>query len=160
MIGFINILRMVTAGWKEKRKTSGGGKGFLIPFFTIHYFGFCLGHVVFIFSLLGKGSETQESDGVSAFWIAVLALFLSHLYSFFRNYLGRGEYKKANLSLLMFAPYPRIVVLHLAIIFGAMGVEKAGEPTVLLVILVVGKIVIDLAMHWVSHAKSRLLEQS
>ena len=49
---------------------------------------------------------------------ALLALFISHGVSFVTNYLLKGEYKKEKVNSLMGRPYARIVVLHVAIIFG------------------------------------------
>ena len=52
------------------------------------------------------------------------------------------------------APYGRIVVLHLAIIFGAFATMLLGSPVFLLVILVLGKIILDLKMHFRAHQKA------
>ena len=48
----------------------------------------------------------------------VVALAASHLYSFFVNYIGHGEYRRTFVVWLMVQPYARVVVLHLAILFG------------------------------------------
>ena len=34
------------------------------------------------------------------------------------NYLGHGEYRRTVAPLLMLQPYARIIVLHMAILFG------------------------------------------
>jgi hypothetical protein len=46
----------------------------------------------------------------------------------------------------MFSPYPRIVVLHLAILFGAFLAAVLGNPTPILVILVLGKTAMELML--------------
>ena len=95
------------------------------------------------------------SGGRDAFgrieWSAVLvgggAMFLSHGASFFLNYMGRGEYRTASVGGQMAAPYARVVVLHLTILFGAFAIAFLGAPIVALLILVVLKTAIDLALH-------------
>ena len=135
-------------------------KLFMIPFFAVHYFGFCAGHGVFVFSLFGNSagfSGPFASFGrvpellTGAFGLAALGLVLSHLYSFFANYLGNAEYRRTVVPVLMFKPYGRIVVLHIAIIFGGGLVMALGSPVGLLLVLVVGKIALDLGMHLREH---------
>ena len=52
---------------------------------------------------------------------------------------------------LMQAPYPRIVVLHMAIVLGAFATIALGSPLLLLVILIVGKTLLDLKLHLKEH---------
>jgi hypothetical protein len=145
-----------------------GIKVFLIPFFTFHYGMFCLVHGVFVFALLGGGSDAGvffnggpfgmishligRAVAAGGFW-AVLALAGSHLYSFVSNYLGKGEFRRTAVPLLMMAPYGRIVVLHLAILFGAFAIMALGSPLFLLILLIAGKIALDLKLHRRSHQK-------
>ncbi len=133
-------------------------KFFFIPFFIFHYGMFCFGHGVFVFELLGKGGAMfggpLESWGY--FWDrlreekllwAVGALAASHLFSFLTNFLYRGEYRRVTVPQLMFQPYGRIVILHIAIIFGAMLIQFLGSPVWMLVILVIGKTILDIGLH-------------
>ena len=139
-------------------------KLFFIPFFTVHYGMFTAVHGMFVFSMLG-GSNMMSGGPVSAFskmvsevihssaiW-AVLALTASHLVSFIFNFLIKGEYRRTVVPQLMFAPYGRIVVLHIAILGGAFAIQALGSPIVLLIILIIGKIAIDLGLHFRSHRK-------
>ena len=128
-------------------------KFFLVPFFTVHYGGFCFGHLslLLVFSSdglapLGIASSTLDPWEPS-FLIAVAAIFLSHLLSFFTNYIGNDEYKRASLFVLMFRPYGRIITMQIAIIFGAAFVMFFGSPLPMLLILIAAKIVIDLRLH-------------
>ena len=84
---------------------------------------------------------------------AVLALIGSHTISFFFNFLGKKEYLKRDLNEQMMAPYPRMIALHMAIVFGAFAVQSLGQPVILLVILVVGKTIADWKLHVRSHRK-------
>jgi hypothetical protein len=153
-------------------KTTGGGvinhgiKLFLIPFFTMHYGMFCFVHGIFVFVLLGgKGGGMINSDpfnmmakmipstlasGGKWFFIAVI---FSHLFSFATNFIGKGEFRRTTAPALMAAPYGRIVVLHIAIIFGAFVITALGSPVFLLILLIIGKIVLDVKLHIRSHKK-------
>lgn len=146
-----------------------GIKFFLIPFFAVHYGFFCFGHGMFVFLLLGGDglgeSFVPASPGLESFaklvsdavaagglW-AALGLLLSHLYSFATNFIGKGEYRRTAAPVLMIAPYGRIVVLHVAIILGAFAIMTLGSPVFLLVLLIFGKIILDLKLHLRSHRK-------
>ena len=84
-------------------------------------------------------------------WLAAGALFLSHGASFFLNYLGKREYLTASAAKQMFAPYGRVVMLHLTIIFGAFLIAFLGAPIGALLVLVVVKTVLDLSLHLREH---------
>jgi cytochrome c oxidase subunit IV len=157
------------------------GRVAMAAFFVIHYGGFWLVHGVFVFVLptfLGFGS-LATSDTFPTFdpasglpglvppvaaaggfgeivWSSVLvgvaALFISHGVSFFVNYLGQGEYLRRSAAAQMAAPYGRVVVLHLTIIFGAFAIAFLGAPILLLLVLVVGKTLFDLSLHLREHA--------
>jgi hypothetical protein len=132
-------------------------KLFFIPFFTVHYGLFCFVHGIFVMAFFAPESFSGwPLGGMHTFsqmfserhlWWAVLALAASHLYSYVVNFLGRGEYRRTTLPVLMFQPYARVVVLHLAILFGAFGVVFLGSNAGVLVLLVIGKTALDLAMH-------------
>ncbi len=150
VIGVINLLRMgisrAPSPW--------------IPalFFAVHYGLFCYGHLVALVELLGDsaGIETASqyflavplSDAWrSPLWVGVAAIAASHLYSFFSNFVGTGEYRRASVMLLMFRPYGRIVLLHAAILVGALLVQMLGSPVMMLVALIAVKVAMDLRLH-------------
>jgi len=129
---------------------------FLVPFFTVHYGMFCLIHGVFVFVMLGRDDFFGPLEMPREFWrVAVdehliwglAALAGSHLCSFFTNYIGRGEYRRTAAPLLMMQPYGRVVVLHVAILFGGFVTTMFGSPVLLLVLLVIGKTILDLKLH-------------
>lgn len=132
-------------------------KLFMVPFFMVHYGLFCFVHGAFIFVIFGR-----EAGGFGPFggfdnlmdvfsrehlWLAALALAASHLWSFFVNYLGHGEYRRTAVPLLMFQPYARIVVLHMAILLGAFFAFTLGSNAVVLIVLIIGKTMLDLSLH-------------
>ena len=175
MLGGINVLKMLCCGLGKQAPDEDSTKWrnpigalFLVPFFSFHYGMFCFVHGVFVFALLsgdgpfggngGPGFDPFDMQGSvlaaiseNQLWLAILALAASHLYSFFHNYLGKGEYQATTFSQLMTKPYGRIVVLHLALLFGAFLILALGSPILLLLILVVGKTGLDLKLHLREH---------
>ena len=51
----------------------------------------------------------------------------------------------------MFAPYGRLVILHVTIIFGAILIGVTGAPASAIVVLVLLKIALDLGLHLAEH---------
>ena len=149
IVGVINVLRMVTC----QGASSGQSRYFLIPFFTVHYGAFCYGHLI---AVLGFFSDSALDAGVTAaleelwqpsYWVVVAAISGSHLFSFFTNFIGRGERKQATPPMLVQRPYGRIVVMHVAIVVGAGLVDWFGSPMPLLLVLIAAKTVLDLKLH-------------
>ena len=86
-------------------------------------------------------------------WPALLALFISHAYSFFSNFLGRGEYRNRLTKDQMSEPYSRIVFMQLALVFGG-GLSMILGQTELILIIVIGlKIYFDVKAHIKEHAR-------
>lgn len=130
----------------------------LVPFFVVHYSIFCLVHGVFVVAFFdqrdgiagghfGLTSGFASLGNIPHFGWAVAGLTGSHLYSFVRNYFGGGEYRRTVLPALMLQPYGRIIVLHLAILFGGFIAMAMGSNVGILVLLTVGKTLVDLALH-------------
>ena len=76
-------------------------------------------------------------------WLSLAALFISHGVSFFDNFLGRREYVGATMKALMIAPYNRIIVMQLALIFGGWIILLLKSPVPVLALLVLLKTVLD-----------------
>ncbi len=143
---------------------AGGTKLFLVPFFIVHYGIFCAGHGTFLFTFFGRDDSSLAIDSVAdvlttPLQIALGALFISHLFSFFRNYIGAGEYQRLSPPQLMMSPYKRIVILHVAIILGAALTEFLGSPVGVLVILVAAKIVLDIRGHNLERRESQSTDE-
>jgi hypothetical protein len=155
IIGVFNMLRMAAAS-PPGNVTNQALKIFLIPFFVVHYGGFCFVHGVFVIALFGGGFQgldfpnpfarlAEDFTGTLAF--PLLGLAVSHGISFFDNYLRGGEFRRTTVDKLMHQPYARIVVLHLTITAGGLLVEALGSPAIALALLVVLKTVVDLVAH-------------
>jgi len=175
IIGIVNVLRMATcrsdqilAGLPLKLANGqvpaellqhlpgfnlAAFKFFVIPFFVLHYGGFCYGHLMAVIGLFsGSGLSGRISPMLAQvwqpeFWFAVIAMAVSHLFSFASNFIGRNEYRNIGLLQLMNRPYGRIVAMHIAIVFGAGLVMWLGTPLPILMILIVAKIALDLRLH-------------
>jgi hypothetical protein len=153
----------------------------MIPFFAMHYGMFTMVHGIFVLSLFAPGGEEAAGevmgnmdDGAGFFgmfavlphmiiysgmWIALIALFASHSMSFLTNFLANGEYKKTNTNKLMHAPYKRVIILHLTIIFGAFLVLSTGNSIWGLILLLILKTGVDLIAHIREHQPFKEMDE-
>ena len=102
------------------------------------------------------GPDMSSGFEFGSLLLAVIALAISHGLSFWFNYLGRGEYRRTSAASQMFAPYGRLVVLHITIILGGMAIAFTGAPAAALAILVVLKTLMDVGFHLAEHRKGAL----
>lgn len=154
VIGFFNVCKIILIGrWAAL---------FAVPFFIGHFGGFMAVHFLFIYVFFVQGvSGMNDSSGnladvaalFVALWPALLALFISHAYSFFSNFFGQDEYLNRTVSKQMSEPYNRIIFMHLVLILGgglSMFLGQAGP----VIIAVIGlKIFFDVKAHLKEHNK-------
>jgi hypothetical protein len=154
-----------TAGVRVRIGGAAATKAGLVPFFLMHYGIFWVVHGIFVFTLpifLGIGSPTPGGplfpELPEIHWDAILVagigLSISHGASFWLNYVGRREYLTTSPAAQAVAPYGRVVVLHLTIIFGAIASLLLGSPLGAVVVLVAVKTLIDLALHLREHRQA------
>src|SRR6185503_19268542 len=138
-------------------------KLFMVPFFCFHYGMFTAIHGAFVFSIFGKNYAVHDLSvlGPAAqaasdygLWLPIAVLLASHLFSFVWNYLGGGEFRRAQLARIMMTPYARVMVLHVAIILGGIAATALGSPVWALVVLIALKIGLDLRAHVKEHSKA------
>ncbi len=173
VVGFYNILKMAFV--KVSHPAEHLGKLFMIPFFSVHYGGFCAVHGSFVLMLFKEDSSFMNNTTWPCFFVflqmllnviknafsimslemryAMVALILSHGVSFVYNYLIKGEYARVELNKLMGSPYARIVIMHLAVLFGAFLTMALGSPVGILIILVGLKTSLDVIFHMRQHKK-------
>ena len=150
IIGFFNILKML-----KVNKLLGL---FYSIFFCGHYGAFMAGHLLFIFGLFiedGANTSIPIENVTTLFitlWPAILALVLSHGFSFMDNFLGKKEYETTSLKTLMHKPYSRIIVMHITIIAGGFLVLALKAKAMALVLLIVFKMISDMKAHKKEHA--------
>lgn len=155
VLGFYTLLKMLVKG-----RLAALGR---CLFFCLHYGIFCAVHGVFIVTMLLDGELDPAAGGplemlrqLVAYappqWLlAFAALFISHGISFVLNFMQGPEREELSLKQLMAAPYSRIVVLHIAIIIGGLGVMALGQPVAMLAVLVLLKIALDVILHLREH---------
>jgi len=152
VIGLFNVLKIVKIG---------GWPGlFAAIFFLGHFGGFMAVHFLFIYGIfvegfVGDGPSGSLSEVFGLFvalWPALLALFVSHAYSYFSNFLGRREYQSHTVKDQMSDPYSRIVFMHLVLIFGGGLALVLGEPTLVIIGVILLKIVFDVRAHLKQHS--------
>ena len=131
-----------------KLLTAEKGERGLAGFFALHYGIFTVVHGIFAVLLAGF---TGWFRGGWFYWSVVLgAMLASHLISLGLNWFGRGEYRIASASRVMALPYPRMLVMHGAVIAGFFlvlqpsGMENSVKAVA---ILCIAKMVIDLGFH-------------
>jgi len=160
IIGVLNAARMLCVDPHDV--TQWAAKLVLVPFFCVHDGMFTAVHGIFVLSFFGtdafgkvEGLDVLEVAGRAVHGLglefAVLALLASHLFSFFWNYLYRGEFRRATVPALMMQPYGRVVVLHLAIIGGGFAAAALGSPAWALLLLIALKVGFDLRAHLKEH---------
>ena len=117
------------------------------------------GHLAFIFALFGPQTETPSLlPSLSIFLSqlqmllpAFLAMFASHTFSYFSNYIGKGEYKGMAADKLFVAPYGRIVLMHVTIIGSGWLITIFHAPMFGILLLTVFKILFDVHAHLKEH---------
>ncbi|KAA1192010.1 hypothetical protein F0M18_10850 [Pseudohalioglobus sediminis] len=154
VIGFFNVCRMIVIG---KWQALGAA-----PFFIAHFGGFMAVHFLFLYTFF-LGGLTDESSGnpqlqevaglFIGLWPALLALFISHGYSFLHNFLGRREYVGRSIRQQMGEPYSRIIFMHLVIIFGGALSMILGQTAPVIMGVIVLKTWIDLRSHLKQHTE-------
>ncbi len=165
VIGLFAIGRIATASGTgvvgsavaaaTRSQVGGLERFFLVPFFCVHYGMFWAVHGVFVWFALPSmfagfsGGDVFAPVGPNAGVVLAMSvpLLLSHGVSFVFNWLGGGEYRASTPAAQMAAPYVRVVILHLTIIFGAFAVAFLGSPVWAMVVMVVLKTAVDVAAH-------------
>ncbi len=155
IIGFFNVCKIAVIGrWFA---LAAG------PFFLGHFGGFMAVHFLFIYTIFVKGPDNMDDAGGDlaevaklflVLWPALLALAISHTYSFVNNFLGRGEYRGRTIKTQMSEPYARIVFMHLVLIFGGGLSMVLGQTELVLILVIAAKIFVDLKAHIREHSRS------
>ncbi len=164
VIGFFWILRMVytiaAMVIYEKKYEYVVGGFFMVPFFSLHFGGFMLGHLVFLMVFFGPHETGTPISVQLAFLSGVLTslgftiifLILSHGISFYFNFIRTREYLKQS-DPDVTSPYGRVIVMHILIFVFAflMGLLPQAYPFISAVIIVSVKTYVDLLAHRKEH---------
>lgn len=159
IIGLFGIARMVVSGSEEN-----AFEGLFLPvFFLVHYGGFMFGHLmvlVFMYSnsLPEAGSIVGPANSYrivveNLSWVALIALFVSHGWSFVENFMGNREHERITPREAMALPYRRMMITHVALIVGGFFLIESGQPLAGLILLVLMKIALDVIFHRREHKR-------
>jgi hypothetical protein len=146
VIGFYNLCKiLVIGGWTAL---------FSGIFFISHFGAFMAIHFLFLYHIFIQGIDSTSSvklEEVAIFfttlWPAIAALFISHGISFIQNFIGHQEYRNKTVGKQMHEPYQRIIFMHMVIIIGAFMMSIMGDSTVVLMLVIAAKIVVDIRAH-------------
>jgi hypothetical protein len=158
VIGAFGILKVAFAssGGIAKRISS-------TLFFILHYGGFMFAHAMVLITLFGDSANVEGCiETVEELLhylirgdvgLAVLALIVSHGWSFMSNFQGTAEYERLSGEDAMTLPYRRVVITQAGLLCGGVAIESFGSPLAGLVVLVAVKILIDLRFHRREHER-------
>jgi len=155
VIGLFNIAKIIVIGrWAALLAA---------PFFMGHFGGFMAVHFLFIYTFFVKGLDGMNSGAGDlaevgllfvSLWPALAALFASHAWSFFSNFMGRGEYRRRTVKDQMSEPYSRIIFMHMVLIIGGGLSMMLGQAVPVLIGVIALKIVFDVKAHLKEHASA------
>lgn len=150
IIGLANYWRILTlkefttdglkVNGREVEPTQGT-KLQIAHFFLLHYGIFHAAYAGFLKKESAPGFPLEPFN--AGFFLCVLLLLGTHIFSLRYNAAEDFKDKKPNLGAVMFYPYLRIIPMHLTIIFGA-GIDK-------LLLFMLLKTAADVGMHKVEH---------
>jgi hypothetical protein len=151
LIGGFNVVKMLSAGVQRGAAAFAVAVGTSV-FFTVHYGLFTLVHGLFVltlFSSLRDGGSYAEAEGVlreavfgdRGFFVALAVLAALQFMEFVE---WRSKPPPEKPSDLMAAPYGRIVILHLTILFGGFLIMQLGTPVAGVLLLIALKLAGDL----------------
>jgi len=157
ILGVVTLVRILMSGLGKGQVTSTLRAVFTGTFFTVHYGGFCLAHGIALVSMLGSpSSEGLTNAGIEATMSShsfvglpvilgaiIVWQFYINVFEFFR----REEYLEADAQKEMFAPYGRIIVLHLGVFAGAFAMAKYGEPMMGVLALILFRVAIGIVVN-------------
>jgi len=166
IIGIFNFIKMITLkdfsteGFRQGNKQMPPTRATAISsaiFFLFHYGFFHLIYAVFLgaFSTI---SDSSVSDSDTKFiFISAAMFFVSYLIEFI-NSNKDDKLDLPNIGRIMFAPYARIIPMHLTIILGgfigaAGGLFSANTNLAVIVLFIGIKTVVDLITHSIDFKK-------
>jgi hypothetical protein len=145
VVGVVNFAKL--RGY-EKHGLSPPSPFKISNFFLMHYGMFTLVHGVFaviigvIVAPAAAAAGAGAGDDWLSFWGAVFGLSVIHLGDYLRWRETEG-WTRASADAQMFAPYGRIIVMHLTILGGVFVLIQTGAPASYIALLAVLKTFIE-----------------
>ncbi len=163
VVWFTSTIKILTARGGTVGDARPVGNVPIAGFFALHFGIFTVVHGFFSFII---AALTGGFTGGPRTWLLLLAAILvSHLVSLGLNWFGQGEREVVSARRAMMLPYPRMVVLHLAVIGGFFLLLGVGHPDgtyddVAPVALLCGlKTVVDALFHVRERLANRLIPE-
>ena len=167
IIGLFNAAKMILSKVDipqkhlSENKTSNGQftdiqgnpgciKMFLVPFFLFHYNIFVISQTVAIYFISTEFFETEiniQNFLTFDFIVTVLLIIFSHAYSFYKNYIGKEEYKTQSVPSLMYSPYKRVIIQQITVIAGVFLIILFQGTIGFLILLIGLKLIVDIRAH-------------
>lgn len=161
VLGVINGIKMLIEGLSSHNLVSGGSLLFILPFYTFHYGMFVAVHGIFLFILFANDGAIGDNFAIAELphrvfavlaatpfgWLNLLMLVTFHVGYFFVDWIGNKRWRGVQPAVQMFAPYGRVAVIHVTIIFGAFLVLVLHQP--LLAVLLLALLKTALEVGWV-----------
>ena len=166
IIGIFNFIKMITLkdfsteGFKQGKKQMLPTRATAISsavFFLFHYGFFHLVYAVFLGAFSDFSYSSNSASGTNYLLLSSGMFFISYLIEFINSRKEQSD-ELPNIGLIMFAPYARIIPMHLTIIFGgfigAAGSIFSTNTNLSIIVLFIGlKTVVDLITHSIDFKK-------
>lgn len=160
IIGIFNFIKIIslkefsTEGFKQGNKVVLPTKSTKIStafFFLFHYGFFHFIYAVFLGSFSSFGVSHSGSLNLNYFYYSSILFFINYLIEFINSY-REPVTEIPNLGKIMFAPYARIIPMHLTIILGgfiaAAGSTFSADTNLTIIVLFTGiKTLVDIITH-------------
>jgi hypothetical protein len=152
VIGAFTALRMLGSVFGSAVKLAAAL--FSIPFFAVHYGMFCFVHGIFLRAFAEDSGDMPDARGLAEWaagtapqmvWFLGAIVAVNLLFLVF-DFIGRGEFRRTDPMSEMFAPYGRIVTLHIAILLGAALTLALDEPLLGVLLIIVIRVVFGVAI--------------
>lgn len=166
IIGIFNFIKMITLkdfsveGFKLNGKFVFNTRAVAISsavFFLFHYGFFHVIYAVFLGAFSTFSHSTTSSSGTTFLFISAATFFVSYLIEFINSRKAENV-ELPNIGQVMFAPYTRILPMHLTIILGgfigaAGGFFSTNTNLAIIILFTAIKTVVDLITHSVDLKK-------
>lgn len=163
IIGFIHIFKLFATFLYSRSAPTDSGRHktsdiLQIPFFVFHYFFFIFIQSVFVFMYLSffiKGIKANFDDVLPNYLyllqqpdmqMAFLSLAFFNTAMVLNNFFLPKRFVYTNMKKLFMQPYLRIFIQQFVTIIAGFGILVFNMPMVLAVLLIVTRLVVDLAL--------------
>ncbi len=118
--------------------------------FVVVYGAACLIYGAIVLGIAGRIAPGVQAEGnitglLSGLKLPLAVLLAGHLLTFWREYIGKGEYKTVTLETLFFIPFQRVILMVMVVNLGGIIALGAGNPGIVLTLVILVKTALDVA---------------